>query len=107
MTSNNKKIDLSKIQTFDKQSTWTKDKKAYLEQAQKDYPLLDLYFIEIIYDFCKEHEDDTVLFKYMQGKTEHLKQNQIDRCDNIIGNLKLERNKVVDEIHTVEIKKLT
>jgi len=100
------KIDFQTIQPVNIKANWSNDKKLYIEEAQKQYPHLDLYFIETCYDFCEEHKDDSVLFKYMQGKTEHMKLNQLKRCESILNNgeWKIERCEIKDEILGVEIK---
>ena len=71
------KLDLSNIQTYNRNVTWTQEKKEAIAKAIEMYPQVPQIAIEVAYDFSLKFDDDPQMEKYLKGgflsKTERKK----------------------------------
>lgn len=102
----NSKLDLSNIQTYNRNATWTQEKKDAIAKAIEMYPQVPQIAIEVAYDFSLKFDDDPQMDKYLKGeflsKTDRKK---LRRRFNPT-NYKIARNDYQHdtEIKTVDIK---
>lgn len=96
------KLDHSKITPMNKSATWDDRKRACIAQAQQMYPHIPLIALEASYDFSVRYEHDETLEKFFAGGK--LTQKQMKKVDKILNpnNVKKEPCKVWETDETVK-----
>ena len=68
MTSPQTKLDLSNIQTYNRNASWTPEKKEAIARAMAEYPNIPQIAIEVAYDFSLKFDGNDDMEKYLKGE---------------------------------------
>ena len=109
-TTEQPKLDHSKITPMNRSAEWDERKKACITQAQAMYPHIPLIALEASYDFSIKYEHDETMEKFFSGGK--LTQKQLKKVDKILNpqSAKKEPCKVWEKdetIHTISIRQMT
>lgn len=106
MTSPQTKLDLSNIQTYNRNANWTSEKKEAISRAMAEYPNIPQIAIEVAYDFSLKFDGNEDMDKYLKG--EFLSKADRRRLHKKMNptNYKIERNdyKADTVLNTVSVK---